>query len=93
MTKAYRHREESINTHLALLLAKHGVDAESETIQRSGQQRPDVMFNLGGLRVIIEGKYADTPDAETVVLDDASKRVQSGICHIAVALVYPSALG
>ena len=92
MTKAYRHREESINTHLALLLAKHGVDAESETIQRAGQQRPDVMFNLGGLRVIIEGKYADTPDAETVVLNDASKRVQSGICHIAVALVYPSAL-
>jgi hypothetical protein len=50
------------------------------------------MFMLGGLRVIIEGKFADTPNAEGVVLGDAHKRVQSGICHIAVAVVYPKPL-
>jgi hypothetical protein len=88
----YRHREESINTQLAILLTRHGVDAEPETIHRSGQQRPDVMFVLGGLRVIIEGKFSDTPDAENVVRGDALKRIQSGICHISVALVYPEAL-
>jgi hypothetical protein len=86
------HREEAINTQLAILLARHGVDAEAETILQSGAQRPDVMFLLNGVRVIIEGKYADTPDAETVVLGDAQRRVQSGLCQIAVALVYPDAL-
>jgi len=86
------HREEVINTHLALLLARHGVNAEAETIHQSGRARPDVMFTLGGLRVILEGKFADVPDADAVVLADASKRIVAGICHIAVALVYPKAL-
>lgn len=89
MAQSFRHREETINTQLAILLSRHGVAAESETIHQSGQQRPDVMFTLGGLRVIIEGKFSDTPDADNVVLSDAAKRVQTGICHIAVALVYP----
>ncbi|MGE0082891.1 MAG: N-6 DNA methylase [Desulfococcaceae bacterium] len=89
MTQPHRHREESVNTQLALLLTKQGVSAESETIQQSGKHRPDVMFTLGGLRVIIEGKFSDTPDADNVVLADALRRVQTGICHIAVALVYP----
>lgn len=92
MKQVYRHREESINTQLAILLARHGVDAEPETIHQSGQQRPDVMFVLGGLRVIIEGKFSDTPDAEKVVFRDALKRIQSGICHLSVALVYPKTL-
>jgi hypothetical protein len=92
MAQALRHREETINTQFAILLARHGVSAESETIHQSGAQRPDVMFTLGGLRVIIEGKFSDTADAQGVVLGDATKRVQTGICHIAVALVYPKAL-
>jgi len=90
--QSHRHREESVNTQLAILLTRHGVSAESETIHQSGQQRPDVMFVLGGLRVVIEGKFSDSPNAESVVFSDALKRVQSGICHIAVALVYPKAL-
>ena len=52
-----RHREEVINAGLAILLTRHGIDAEAETILRSGGARPDVMFTLGGLRVIIEGKF------------------------------------
>jgi len=89
MPQTYRHREESVNTQLAILLTRHGVTAESETIHQSGRQRPDVMFTLSGLRVIIEGKFSDTPDADNIVRSDALKRVQSGLCHIAVALVYP----
>ncbi|MGE0086355.1 MAG: N-6 DNA methylase [Desulfococcaceae bacterium] len=83
----YRHREETVNAQLAVLLARHGVSAEAETVL--GQQRPDVMFMLGGLRVIIEGKFSDTSDADNAVKSDAFSRVKSGICHIAVALVYP----
>lgn len=89
---AHRHREESVNTQLAQLLARYGVAAESETIQASGKQRPDVLFALGGLRVILEGKFGDVPDAEAVVQRDAQRRLDSGICHLAVAIVYPAAL-
>lgn len=91
-TIGHRHREEVINTYLAILLTRHGVNAEPETLHPSGDARPDVMFTMGGLRVIIEGKYADVQDAEKIVLGDASRRVENGICHIAVALVYPKAL-
>ena len=87
-----RHREEVFNAQLAVLLVRHGVDAEAETIRQSGASRPDVIFTLGGLRVIIEGKFADVPNAEAVVLNDAQRRVDAGICHVAVALVYPAAL-
>ena len=50
------------------------------------------MFTMGGLRVIVEGKFVDVPDAASVVLNDASRRITTGICHIAVALVYPKSL-
>lgn len=51
-----------------------------------------MLFQLRGLRVIIEGKFADHPSADNVALDDARKRVRSGIAHIAAAAVYPVAL-
>jgi hypothetical protein len=63
--------------------------ADAETIHVHGQHRPDVLFELRGLRVVIEGKFADTQNAEKIVLDDARKRVRSGIAHIAVACIYP----
>ncbi|PQJ95453.1 hypothetical protein CXB77_14745 [Chromatium okenii] len=93
MPPAPRHREETLNTHLAVLLTEHGIDdAEPETILTAGTQRPDVMFTFNGLRVILEGKFADVADAEKVVQADAQRRVDSGICHIAAAVVYPEAL-
>lgn len=88
----HRHREEVLNTCLAVLLARHGVDAEAETIDRFTEARPDVMFTMGGLRVIVEGKFEDVPDADAAVLNDAARRIETGICHIAVALIYPKAL-
>jgi hypothetical protein len=92
MAQAHRHREETVNTQLAILLSRHGVSADAETIHTGGQHRPDVMFTLGGLRVIIEGKFADSANAQDLVVADATKRIQAGICHIAVALVYPKSM-
>lgn len=77
---------------MAILLTRHGVDAEPETLHNFTAGRPDVMFTMGGLRVIIEGKFVDVPDAASLVLTDATKRITAGICHVAVALVYPKAL-
>jgi hypothetical protein len=87
-----RNREEVINTQLALVISQMGVAAEAETIHVHGKERPDVLFELRGLRVILEGKIADHPNAEAVVLEDARKRVRSGIAHIAAAVIYPVAL-
>src|SRR5438105_83975 len=91
MTKS-RNREEAVNTQLAILISKLGVTADAETIHVHGKHRPDVLFQLRGLRVVIEGKFKDTPSAEQIVLDDARKRVRAGIAHIAAATVYPDEL-
>lgn len=89
---AQRNREEAVNTQLAILISRLGVAADAETIHAHGKHRPDVLFQLRGLRVVIEGKFADNPSADDVVLDDARKRVRSGIAHIAAAAVYPLSL-
>jgi hypothetical protein len=87
-----RNREEVVNTQLAILISSLGVTADAETIHVHGKHRPDVLFQLRGLRVVIEGKFADHPNAKQIVLDDARKRVRSGIAHIAAAAIYPVAL-
>ena len=87
-----RNREEAVNTQLALLISKLGVTADAETIHVHGKHRPDVLFQLRGLRVVIEAKFKDTPNAEQIVLNDARKRVRAGIAHIAAATIYPDEL-
>lgn len=84
-----RNREEVINTQLAILISTLGVNANAETIHFHGQQRPDVLFQLRGLRAVIEGKFGDVAGADQIVLKDARKRVQTGLAHIAAAVVYP----
>ena len=64
-----RHREETVNTQLAVLLSSLGVEAEAESILSHGKARPDVLFILRGLRVAIEGKFADHPSVKDVVFD------------------------
>jgi hypothetical protein len=91
MAKA-RNREEVINTQLAILISSLGVTADAETIHVRGKHMPDVLFQLRGLRVVIEGKFEDVANAEEVVLGDARKRVSSGLAHIAAAVIYPKAL-
>lgn len=85
----HRNREEAVNTQLAILISRYGITADGETIQVHGKHRPDVLFELRGLRVVIEGKFDDHPKAEEVVLNDARNRVKSGVAHIAAAAVYP----
>lgn len=34
----YRHREETLNTQLAILLSRFGVQADAETIQAQGRE-------------------------------------------------------
>lgn len=87
-----RHREEVLNVILALCLGRHGAGADPETILRRGRHRPDVIATYRGLRCAIEGKVADAPQARSQVHTDASQRIEQGIAHIAIAVVYPEYL-
>jgi hypothetical protein len=86
---AARQREEVLNTVLAACIGARGTDASPETILRRGSIKPDVIAKLRGLRCAIEGKVADVLHAKTVVLDDARRRVDQGIAHLAIGVVYP----
>lgn len=86
------HREEVLNTVLATSLGRRGVEADPETILKRGRSRPDVIATFRGLRCAIEGKVADAPNAEPQALADARGRVEQGIAHLAIAVVYPKAL-
>jgi hypothetical protein len=50
----HRNREEAVNTQLAILISRYGITADGETIHVHGKHRPDVLFELRGLRVVIE---------------------------------------
>jgi hypothetical protein len=92
MADGDRHREEVLNTTLAACIQSRGINADPETILKRGRARPDVIANFQGLRCAIEGKVADTPQADSLVLSDARKRVEQGIAHVAIAVIYPDEL-
>lgn len=86
-----RQREEVLNVTLATLIASRGMSAAPETITKK-HQMPDVILTFRGLRCALEGKNDDVPNARDVVASDASKRVEQGIAHLAVGVVYPKPL-
>jgi hypothetical protein len=85
-----KQREEVLNTVLAQVLNARGANASPETIQGDG--RPDVILSFLGLRCAIEGKLEDLANARPVVTKQATGRVDAGIAHLAVAIVYPKIL-
>lgn len=90
------YREEVLNVALAQVLAEQGVISVPETVLRQpvGGHRgmPDIMVDFQGLRTVIEGKVDDQPAAEEAALRAARQRVERGIAHLGVALVYPASL-
>jgi hypothetical protein len=53
---------------------------------------PDVLIEFNGLRLHIEGKVGDSQQAHENALIAARERVNEGIAHIGVAVVYPASL-
>jgi hypothetical protein len=89
------YREEVFNVLLAQLLAEQGiVSAPEQSINRALKSRsvPDVMVVFRGLRTAIEGKVDDNPKAKDEVMENAKKRIEQGIAHIGIAVLYPAAL-
>lgn len=80
-----RFSEPVINTKLAELLSKYGLEANPETIKRSA--RPDVIINMGGLKIVIEGRFG-----EENLKKDVRARIEEGIADISLGVVYPHVL-
>ncbi len=92
----HNYRQEVLNVLLAQLLQERGIVSAPEdvlkTSPRDTRKMPDVMVDFFGLRTVIEGEVDDQDDAAPRALASAQKRVEQGIVHIAVAVVYPSSL-
>ena len=82
-----RNREEVLNIALSVCLENRGIDADPETIIK--RKMPDVLFVYNGLRCNIEGKFGNVANAKELVEKDIKGRVENGIAHISVGVIYP----
>ena len=87
-------REEVLNIMLAELLGQRGIATTPERSGMTSGKRhiPDVLVRFQGLRLIIEGEVDDQPGCEKSVISEANERVERGIAHIALAILYPAML-
>ena len=90
------YRQEVFNVLLAQLLQERGVITAPESVLKAGPESarriPDLIVSFYGLRTVIEGEVEDQPNAEIKAIAAAGRRVQDGIAHIGVAIVYPAEL-
>ncbi|MBZ0294409.1 MAG: hypothetical protein K8L99_17735 [Anaerolineae bacterium] len=88
-------RQEVFNVLLAQLLQERGAVVAPESILYTGttrvRQMPDVIVNFQGLRIAIEGEV-EAPSAQEKAINSAQRRVETGVAHIGVAVVYPAPL-
>ncbi|MEM4601934.1 MAG: N-6 DNA methylase [Desulfurococcaceae archaeon] len=79
---------------LAQLLQERGLIVAPEQIinfRHQSRRLPDVLVDFRGLRLAIEGELASL-SAERMASDAALQRVEQGIAHIGMALIYPKHL-
>lgn len=88
-------RQEILNVLVAQLLQERGLVAAPEQIisrmDLASRRMPDVLVDFQGLRLAIESEYAST-GAENKASKAALRRVEEGIAHVGMALIYPEAL-
>ncbi len=81
-----RYREEVINIRVGDILKEMGFKASAEII--SGGKLPDIMVNVDGVKINIEGRFEKSLQAKGLE-KRCRERVETGICDIAVGIVYP----
>lgn len=94
MTAEYR--QEVLNVILAQALQERGVISLPEgvikTVIQKRRRIPDVMVDYRGLRVVIEGEVSDHAGAEERALTSARRRVEQGLAHIGIGVIFPAEL-
>jgi len=92
---ATTNRQEILNVLVAQLLQERGLVAAPEQIisrlELRTRRMPDVLVDFQGLRLAIESEYASS-GAEDKASKAALRRVEEGIAHVGMALIYPSTL-
>lgn len=92
----HNYRQEVFNVLLAQLLQERGIVSAPEDVLKtspeSQRKMPDVLVDFSGLRTAIEGEVDDQQNYGSKAIDSARRRVEQGIAHIGVAVIYPSAL-
>jgi len=84
-----RYRQEVINVRIADLLKRAGFkEIAAEVITQSGS--PDIMINVSGVRVVLEGWFERSPVG--FLKEKCKKRIEDGICDVAIGLFYPETL-
>jgi len=80
-------REESFNVILAELLTERGLKALGEVILRKRRRRPepDVLIELNGVRIVIEGKK---PGMWESLVKQCEKRLDDNVCDLCVMVEY-----
>lgn len=89
-----RHRQEVLNVVLADLLNARGLVSSPETIHHDAgdagrRHMPDVLVRFRGLRLMLEGELDQGGGSEDRALASARRRVEAGLAHIGVGVVYP----
>jgi hypothetical protein len=80
-------REENLNVTLAELLTERGLKALGEVIlrKRKGRAEPDVLIELNGVRIVIEGKKLGM---WTALVDQCKRRLDDNVCDLCVMVEY-----
>jgi len=80
-------REENLNVVLAELLAERGLKALGEVVlrKRGGRPEPDVLIDLNGVRIVIEGKKPGMWDA---LVEQCKERLDNNVCDLCVMVEY-----
>lgn len=84
-------RQEVLNTELARLLCQQGLVALPEQRLKQGKM-PDLLLPFRGFYLVIEAEVDDQLQAQDRAWRKAVERVEQGLAHLALALVYPAAL-
>jgi hypothetical protein len=80
-------REENLNVVLAELLAERGLKALGEVVLRKkgGRPEPDVLIDLNGVRIVIEGKK---PGMWDTLVEQCKERLDNNVCDLCVMVEY-----
>lgn len=80
-------REENLNVMLAELLSERGLKALGEVILRKRGKRPepDVLVELNGVRIVIEGKKLGMWN---VLVEQCQQRLDNNVCDLCVMVEY-----
>lgn len=80
-------REENFNVLLAELLTEKGLKALGEVVLRKKGARPepDVLIELNGVRIVIEGKKVGMWDA---LVEQCKERLDNNVCDLCVMVEY-----